>query len=161
VPLSALYAALAFGYTIAFGVTRRADITYGALFAFAGQMLLLFTDVGYTRMILILPAALLFGVVIAFAYTIGAGLFIGGAPLPPLSRQEPNMVIVAALGMVIVLGETARLASDTRSIWLPPLMNSVIVFWDDGSFKVTLTAIQLMNVGLMCAMVLIGSLVLA
>ena len=30
VPLCALYAALAFGYAIGFGVTRRADITYGA-----------------------------------------------------------------------------------------------------------------------------------
>jgi len=38
VPLAALYATLAFGYSIAFGVMKRADITYGALFAFAGQM---------------------------------------------------------------------------------------------------------------------------
>ncbi len=27
VPLAALYAALAFGYAVAFGVTKRADIT--------------------------------------------------------------------------------------------------------------------------------------
>ncbi len=73
VPLAALYAALAFGYAVGFGVTRRADIAYGALYAFSGQLLLLFTDVGYTRMILVLPAALAFGAAVSFAYTMGAG----------------------------------------------------------------------------------------
>jgi len=37
VPLAALYAALAFGYAVAFGVTKRADITYGAIFAFRAR----------------------------------------------------------------------------------------------------------------------------
>ena len=41
VPVAALYAALAFGYSIAFAVTRRADVGYGALFAFAAQMFVL------------------------------------------------------------------------------------------------------------------------
>lgn len=50
VPVAALYAALAFGYAIAFAVTRRADLTYGALFAFAGQIFVLFADVGWSRL---------------------------------------------------------------------------------------------------------------
>lgn len=58
VPVAALYAALAFGYAIAFAVTRRADLTYGALFAFAGQIFVLFADVGWNRLWLVLPAAL-------------------------------------------------------------------------------------------------------
>lgn len=160
VPMAALYAALAFGYAIAFGVTKRADITYGALFAFAGQILLLFTDVGYTRFWLVLPAAFAFGAVISFAYTVGAGVFIGRSIMQPLVKRSPNTVIVAALGIVIVLMETARLASDTRSLWLPPFLNTAVVFWTDGSFKVTLTHIQLLNTGLMCAMIAFGAFVL-
>jgi branched-chain amino acid transport system permease protein len=81
VPLAALYAALAFGYAVAFGVMKRADITYGALFAFAGQMLVLFTDVGYTRMFLILPAALAFGALIALSYTLGTSFLIAVAQI--------------------------------------------------------------------------------
>lgn len=47
VPVAALYAVLAFGYAIAFSVTKRADVTYGAIFAFAGQTcLLLLTSAG-------------------------------------------------------------------------------------------------------------------
>ena len=59
-PVAALYAALAFGYSIAFAVTRRADVAYGALFAFAAQMFVLFASVGWTRLWLVLPAALAF-----------------------------------------------------------------------------------------------------
>ena len=104
VPLAALYAALAFGYSIAFGVTRRADITYGALFAFSGQMLLLFTDFGYSRLFLILPAALLLRrALFPWLYAMGAGLLIGRGIMMPLVRKSPNTVIVAALGMTIVL----------------------------------------------------------
>ncbi|PZM16954.1 branched-chain amino acid ABC transporter permease [Rhizobium tubonense] len=160
IPLAALYATLAFGYAIAFGVTRRADITYGALFAFSGQMLLLFTDLGYSRLILVLPAALALGAAISFLYTMGVGLFVGRSIILPLVRKSPNTVIVAALGVMIVLMETARLASDTRTIWLPPFLNTPIVFWSDGTFKVTLTEIQLINVGLMVVIVLIGAAIL-
>lgn len=160
IPLAALYAALAFGYSIAFGVTRRADITYGALFAFSGQMLLLFTDVGYTRLFLILPAALALGAAISVAYTMGAGLWIGRSLMQPLSKKSPNTVIVAALGVMIVLMETARLASNTRELWLPPFLNDPVVFWSDGVFSVTLTEIQLINAALMVVIVLIGAAIL-
>jgi branched-chain amino acid transport system permease protein len=160
VPLAALYAALAFGYAVAFGVTKRADITYGAIFAFAGQMLLLFTDIAYNRFWLVLPAALAIGAAVSLVYSVGAGMWIGRSIMRPLVRASPNTVIVAALGMMIVLMETARLASDTRAIWLPPLLNEVVVFWSDGPFKVTLTYIQLLNTALMCLVVALGVLIL-
>jgi branched-chain amino acid transport system permease protein len=160
IPLAALYAALAFGYSLAFGVTKRADITYGAIFAFAGQILLLFTDFGYNRLWLILPAALAVGAAASVVYSMGAGLWIGRSIMLPLVRQSSNSVIVAALGITIVLMETARLASNTRSLWLPPFLNSGVVFWREGSFEVVLTQIQLINTAMMCAFVGIGSIVL-
>lgn len=160
VPLAALYAALAFGYAVAFGVTRRADITYGAIFAFSGQILLLFSEIAYVRFWLVLPAALAIGACAAIVYSLAAGIWIGRSIMLPLASKSPNMVIVAALGIMIVLMETARLAADTRAIWLPPFLNEVVVFWSDGSFKVTLTYIQLIDTALMCAIVAIGALIL-
>jgi branched-chain amino acid transport system permease protein len=160
VPLAALYAALAFGYALAFGVTKRADITYGAIFAFAGEMLLLFTDFGYNRLWLIFPAALALGATVSVFYSMGAGIWIGRSIMLPLVRQSSNTVIVAALGITIVLMETARLASSTRSLWLPPFLNGRVVFWRSGDFEVVLTAIQLINTGLMCAFIAAGAFVL-
>lgn len=160
VPLAALYAALAFGYAIAFGVTKRADITYGALFAFSGQVLLLFTDFGYNRLWLVLPAALSLGAIASIIYSVGTGLWIGRSIMQPLVKASPNTVIVAALGMMIVLMETARIASNTRAIWLPPFLNDTVTFWSDGTFNVTLTYIQLINTALMCLIIAAGTFVL-
>lgn len=160
-PVAALYAALAFGYSIAFAVTRRADIGYGALFAFAAQMFILFSAYGWDRLWLVLPAALAFGAVVALAYSVGAGFVVGRYIMRPLAFSSDNTVVVAALGVVLVLMETARLASDTRSFWLPPFLNTPVVFWGDPAFPVTLTVLQLFNTVAMAALVLAGQVFLA
>ena len=156
VPVAALYAALAFGYSIAFAVTRRADIGYGALFAFAAQMFVLFAGYGWNQLWLELPAALAFGGVVALVYGVGAGLVIGRHVMRPLAFSSDNTVVVAALGTVLVLMETARLASDTRSLWLPPLLATPVVLWNDPAFPVVLTVLQLANTLAFAAIVAIG-----
>lgn len=156
VPLAALYAALAFGYCIAFGVTRRADISYGAIFAFSGQMLLIFTEVGWNRLWLVLPAALAFGAAAALVYGHGAGLVIGRTIMRPLAHASANAVLVAALGVLLVLMEVARLASGSRSLWLPPFLNAPVILWQFSVFQVTLTVIQMINTALLLAVVLAG-----
>lgn len=161
VPVAALYAALAFGYSIAFAVTRRADIGYGGLFAFAAQMFVLFAGYGWNQLWLVLPAALAFGAVIALVYSVGAGLVIGRHVMRPLAFSSDNTVVVAALGIVLVLMETARLASDTRSLWLPPLLATPVVLWNDPAFPVALTVLQLANTLAMAAIVSIGHVFLA
>lgn len=161
VPVAALYAALAFGYSIAFAVTRRADIGYGALFAFSAQMFVLFSGYGWSHLWLVLPAALGFGAAMALLYGVGAGLLVGRHVMRPLAFSSDNTVVVAALGVVLVLMETARLASDTRSLWLPPFLNARVVFWEDPAFPVVLTVIQLANAAAMLAIVAIGHVMLA
>uniref|UniRef100_UPI003F86EDC8 ABC transporter permease subunit n=1 Tax=Shinella sumterensis TaxID=1967501 RepID=UPI003F86EDC8 len=133
VPVAALYAVLAFGYSIAFAVTRRADIAYGALFAFAAQLFVLFAGYGWSQLWLVLPAALGFGALAALVYSLGAAVLVGRHVMRPLAFSSDNTVVVAALGVVLVLMETARLASDARSLWLPPLLATPVVFWNDAA----------------------------
>ncbi|MGK6312780.1 branched-chain amino acid ABC transporter permease [Neorhizobium sp. DT-125] len=161
VPLAALYAALAFGYSIAFAVTKRADITYGAIFAFSGHIYLLFAHMGWDRFWLVLPAALGLGATAALLGGVGAGVTVGQFVMRPLAKISPNAMIVASLGVLMVLMEGARLASGTRELWLPPFLNGVVVFWRGEGFPVTLTLIQLVNVAVMLAMIGAGHLVLA
>ncbi|MFB9951167.1 branched-chain amino acid ABC transporter permease [Rhizobium puerariae] len=160
-PLATLYATLAFGYAIAFAVTRRADITYGAIFAFSGHLYLLFAHAGWNQFRLVLPAALALGAAAAVAGGVGAGVTVGQFVMRPLARVSPNAMIVASLGVLMVLMEGARLASDTRELWLPPFLNGAVVFWREDGFPVTLTLIQLINSVLMLAMVGAAYLVLA
>lgn len=161
VPVAALYAVLAFGYSIAFAVTRRADIAYGALFAFAAQLFVLFAGYGWNQLWLVLPAALGFGALAALVYSLGAAVLVGRHVMRPLAFSSDNTVVVAALGVVLVLMETARLASDARSLWLPPLLATPVVFWNDAAFPVALTVLQLANTLAMLAMIALGAAFLA
>ncbi|WLR99103.1 branched-chain amino acid ABC transporter permease [Shinella sumterensis] len=161
VPVAALYGVLAFGYSIAFAVTRRADIAYGALFAFAAQLFVLFAGYGWSQLWLVLPAALGFGALGALVYSLGAAVLVGRHVMRPLAFSSDNTVVVAALGVVLVLMETARLASDARSLWLPPLLATPVVFWNDAAFPVALTVLQLANTLAMLAMIALGAVFLA
>ncbi len=159
-PIAALYALLAFGYSIAFSVTRRADLTYGALFGFAGQIFLLFSDFAWNRLWLVLPAALAVGAVSALVYTLGAGLLIGRSIMHRLAATSANTVVVVSLGIALVLMELSRIAAQTRSLWLPPFLNTPVTLWPDPQFPVTLTVVQLVNTALMLAIVGAGQLFL-
>ena len=68
---AALYALLAYGYALVFGVTHRASFVQGALFAFAGQMVILGAVFAYLHLWLGLAASLAFGVVAAVVLTLG------------------------------------------------------------------------------------------
>ncbi len=160
VPLAALYALLAFGYSVAFGVTKRADIALGGFFAFGGQIYVLFVDQGYNGLRLILPAALAFGAGISLTYSLLLGALAGRHIMGPLVRVSPNSVIVAALGLLIVLMETARLATGTRDLWLPPLLNEPVLLGTIDGFPLHLTRMQILNSALFAACVLAGHLVL-
>jgi branched-chain amino acid transport system permease protein len=159
-PIAALYALLAFGYSIAFSVTRRADLTYGALFGFAGQIFLLFSDFAWNRLWLVLPAALAVGAVSALVYTLGAGLLIGRSAMHRLAATSANTVVVVSLAIALVLMELSRIAAETRSLWLPPFLNTPVTLWSDPQFPVTLTVVQLVNTALMLAIVGAGHLFL-
>jgi len=160
-PLAALYGLLSFGYALSFGMTRRVDITFGALFAFAGQIFVLFTDIGWNRYYLILPASLGLGAVAALAYALGASAFIGRHVMRPLFRQSSNALLVASLAVLILLSETARLASGSRDIWLSPFLNQPVVLMKNADgFTASLTVLQIVNTGMMVLLLATSAIVM-
>ncbi|WP_414900929.1 branched-chain amino acid ABC transporter permease [Rhizobium cremeum] len=160
VPIAALYAALAFGYALAFGMTRRPDITYGALFAFAGQVFLLFAHIGWNRLFLVLPATLALASAASLVYTATVGSGIARHVLRPLHNASTNAVIVASLALVLLLSEFMRLSMNSRELWLSPFLNGRIVFWRQDGFEVGLTVIQLGSAAFMAGLVAVGHAVL-
>jgi branched-chain amino acid transport system permease protein len=159
-PLAALYAMLAFGYSLSFALTKRADFTPGALFAFAGQVFVYFTAFGYDRLWLVYPAALAVGVAASSVYTMLVSAIAGEKVIRPLSFASPNSVITASLAMMIVLMELVRIAANTRDLWLSPFLNRRVTFWDFPDFPVVLTQIQIINAITMGAIVLVAAYVL-
>ncbi|WJH39564.1 branched-chain amino acid ABC transporter permease [Aliirhizobium terrae] len=160
-PIASLYAALAFGYAIAFAVTRRADIAYGAIFAFAGHLHLLGAHFGWERLWLVLSAAILLGAILALGGGLATGAIVGRCILLPLVRVSPNALIVASLGVLLVLMEGARLAAGSRELWLSPFLNQPVSLSVGQGVAVTLTVIQLANMAIMLSAVAFGHLILS
>ncbi|MGL3606669.1 branched-chain amino acid ABC transporter permease [Rhizobium sp. G187] len=160
-PVASLYACLAFGYALAFGVTHRPDIAFGAFTAFAGQICLLFFDYGWNRLYLILPAALALGLAAGFLYAMLAGAWVARHVVRPLSRQSPNAIIVASLAVMILLSEGARLALETRSLWLPPLGQDVFALGAVEGTSLGLTYLQVLHVAIMLAVLALGQVMLS
>ena len=160
-PNAALYAMLAFGYSLSFGLSRRVDFTPGALFAFAGQLFVYFTAFGYDRLWLIYPAALGVGAFAAMAHTLLTASLVGDKVIRPLSFASPNAVIIASLAVMITLMELVRIAVNAHDLWLSPFLNGRIVFWQLAAFPVMLTQIQIINTLTMALIVLAASLFLA
>jgi branched-chain amino acid transport system permease protein len=156
----ALYALLAFGYVLTNGVLRRTNLAYGPVFAFAGQVLILFAVFGWNVLWLTLPVTVAVGVLAAFAYATLAARVLSRSVFLPLVASSPNAIVVATLGAALVLMELARIAADTRDFWLPPMLAAPVVFWTDGTFKVTLTVIQLINCAVAAVAITLGTLAL-
>lgn len=145
--MSALYALLAFGYALTNGVVRRTNLAYGPLFAFSGQTMILVAVFGWYVLWLTLPATLALGILAAFAYAALIGSILARSVLAPLAMRAPNAVVVATLGVALMLMEIGRIAAETRDFWLPPLLAEPVVFASEGSFRATLTVMQLVNCG--------------
>jgi len=148
----ALYALLAFGYVLINGLLKRTNLAHGPVFAFAGQVLILFAVFGWQTLWLTLPATIALGVFAAFAYAALAGAVLARTVFLPLAARFPNAIVVATLGVSLVLMELGRMAADTRDFWLPPIMAEAVSFAvSPNGFRVTLTVIQLVDCALSVA----------
>lgn len=160
-PLAALYAVLAFGYSVSFALTKRADLTYGALFAFSGHSFLLGAHWGWNLLFLTFAASLMAGAVLSLLCVVLLGMAIGRLVITPLAAKAPNAFTVASLGLLLALMETARLASNTQELWLPPFLNRPLE-WSLSPFgSVTITQLQLVNSLVLIAILCGGALFLA
>ncbi len=148
----ALYALLSYGYVLTFLVTKRANIAHGALFAFSGQVLALSTNFAYNTLWIILPLAVVFGGAIALLVSAVVLLLLAKTIFPPLIARAPNAMITASLAVSIVLMESARIVSGGHDYWLPPILANQVYFYADSAVA-SLTAIQLLNIGVIVTII--------
>lgn len=156
-----LYALLAFGYALTNGILHRTNLAYGGIFAFCGQTMILAAVYGWQVLWLTLPATVAFGIAVAFAYAVLLGHVLSRGVFEPLAARSPNTIAAATLGVLLALGELARIAADTKDFWLPPMLARPVTFAEGPGFRATLTLIQLIDIALIAAAVVAGSWALA
>ena len=91
--IGAIYALLAFGYAVSNGVLHRTNLAHGALFAFAGQTMILTAVFGWQVLWLTLPATLALGVGAAFAYSLLAAEILSRSVFRKLAARSPNTIV--------------------------------------------------------------------
>ena len=133
----ALYALLAFGYALTNGVVHRTNLAYGAMFAFAGQTMILVAVFGWYVLWLTCrrPSA---GHRCRPGLCGALGAVLARWVLCPLASRSPNAVVAATLGVSLVLMELGRIAAETRDFWLPPMLSTPVTFAAADGFRVTL-----------------------
>ena len=156
---AALYALLAYGYVLIHGLTHRTDLSLGALFAFSGQTFILATAFGWTVLWMTLPLALGFGLAVAAVYVGLGGYAIARLIYTPLEAGNRNTILVATLGLSIFLMELSRLAADTRDYWLPPMLAEPVHVLG-AAVDISLTQIQLVNIGVALIVIASGELIM-
>lgn len=159
--IGAIYALLSFGYALVNVLLRRTNLAHGAIFGFAGQLMILAAVFGWQVLWLTLSATLIFGGLVALAYSALVSHLLARHVFAPLAERSPNAIVVATLGVSLVLMEVGRLAAETRDFWLPPLLSAPLVFAEVDGFPVTLTHMQLVNCVVAAMMLAAAALFLA
>jgi branched-chain amino acid transport system permease protein len=120
---AAIYALLAAGYAVIYGITGRINLafgefaTVGAFAALAGILIGAAVPAGVLGMAL--GGVLLAGVTGA---ALGAALY--GLVFAPLHRQGSQALLIATIGLAIALGEGLRLLTGSTQRWLQPMFVS-------------------------------------
>lgn len=161
VHIGAIYALLAFGYALVNGLLHRTNLAHGAVFGFAGQVMILSAVFGWQVLWMTLPVALAFGAAMAIGYGALASVALSRWVFEPLAGRSPNTIVAATLGVSLALMEMARIAADTRDFWLPPLLSGPVVLTTLDGFAITLTRMQMLNVAIATAALGAAALIVA
>jgi branched-chain amino acid transport system permease protein len=142
--LPGIYAMLAAGYALAYGVMDRIHLAFAPLIAIGG----IGATLGFMLAISAAPEALTLAMLAAALMALGLGAswgeFSARAVFEPLLRRSDSRVVglhvlVAGVGLLVVLQEATRLAWGSHTLWLPPFAGLGLPVARSETFLVTLT----------------------
>ena len=143
--LAAVYALLALGYSLLYGLIGRVNLAFGEFCAFGTLAAL----AGATLLGGAAPGRAAVAAVLAvLPLGLALGLATHGVVLRPLMRRTSLAFLVATLGLSIGLSEAMRLAQGSRGAWYPPGFVRPLTLWHAGGAAVTISTAQLLAAGL-------------
>src|SRR5690349_4597515 len=143
VSLGAVYALIALGYTMVYGIVGMINFAHGDIYmvgAFISLIALLaLTALGIT----FLPLALLLVLVVAVGFTAAYGWAVERIAYRPL-REAPRLApLISAIGVSILLQNYVQLAQGARVKPLPPVITGSMTFPLEGG-QVTVSLLQIL-----------------
>ena len=156
--LGAVYALIAIGYTMVYGIVGMINFAHGEIFMIGAFLSLLATlALGATTGTWV-PLALVGALVVTMALTPVYGWALERIAYRPLRNSPRLAALITAIGMSIFLQNYVQLVQGARVKTLPPLLDGGIEILRDGPFVASLSYLQifilLLTVTLMAAFTL-------
>lgn len=142
--LGAIYALIAIGYTMVYGIIGMINFAHGEIYMIGAYVgLVTLTAIGTNSGLpvpFIIAAMLLVAIVVTGVY----GFSVERVAYRPV-RGSPRLVaLISAIGMSIFLQNYVQLLQGARVKAMEPVISGGFVLMRDGSFQVTLSYLQLM-----------------
>ncbi|HYI70672.1 MAG TPA: branched-chain amino acid ABC transporter permease [Skermanella sp.] len=145
--LGCIYALLAVGFSLVYGIIGRINFAFGELLMLGAYQTVIFavplvvmTGAGAWA----LPPVLL----IAACMTAGQGWAVERLVFRPLRATRTHVPLIAAIGASVFLQELVRLLQGARDRWLAPVLTDRFTLAGEGVFPVTVSAAQVLIVAL-------------
>ena len=157
--LGAVYALIAIGYTMVYGIVGMINFAHGEIFMIGAFLSLLATLVLGATTGTWVPLALVGALVVTMALTPVYGWALERIAYRPLRNSPRLAALITAIGMSIFLQNYVQLVQGARVKTLPPLLDGGIEILRDGPFVASLSYLQifilLLTVILMAAFTLV------
>jgi branched-chain amino acid transport system permease protein len=145
--LGCIYALLAVGFSLVYGIIGRINFAFGELLmlgayqtVIAAVPLVVMSGAGAWA----LPVVLL----VAAGMTAGQGWAVERLVFRPLRGTPTHVPLIAAIGASVFLQELVRLLQGARDRWLAPVLTDRFTLAGAGVFPVTVSAAQVLIVTL-------------
>jgi len=141
--LGAVFALIAVGYSLVYGVTGTIQFAFGEVFMIGAYLMIVLLAALTAAGLGWLPAVLLLTLAGAGGFAAAHGFAIERLVYRPLRGGGTFAPLVAAIGLSIALREYVRLAQSGSNKWLPNLLPGRMLLWEGGGFPVTVSATQI------------------
>ena len=146
VTLGSIYGLIAIGYTMVYGIIGMINFAHGDIFM-VGAFIALIAFLALTAMgITAIPLALLLVLIIAMILTGVWGWTVERIAYRPLRESFRLAPLITAIGMSIVLQNFIQVAQGARVKPLQPIVTGGYELFQNGSFTVIVSNIQILIV---------------
>ncbi|MDO4435245.1 MAG: high-affinity branched-chain amino acid ABC transporter permease LivH [Cardiobacteriaceae bacterium] len=141
--LGSIYALIAIGYTMVYGIIGLINFAHGEIYmlgAFSGIVAVIsLQSIGITFLPLLLALVFLF----AILTTSGYGFLVEKLAYKPLRRSPRLVPLISAIGMSIFLQNYVAIGQSAKNISLQPVISTRWDFFSQTPYAFTLSALQI------------------
>ncbi len=154
VTLGSIYGLIAIGYTMVYGIIGMINFAHGDVFMVGAFIALIMFLALFAVGLTAVPLALLLVLLVAMMFTALYGWTVERFAYRPLRGSFRLAPLISAIGMSILLQNYIQIVQGARVKPLPPVVTGGYRLWENDSFVVQISNIQIIIVMITVALML-------